>query len=323
MRKLILGLSVALAAAGAWCAPASAGTYPDRPIGVVVNYAPGGATDFQARVVTSVSGEKDVLGQPMYIINKPGAGGRVGWNWFATEAEKDGYTLSAYNVPSFIAQSIKGNVQYSIESFEPIANWGSDPAVIIVKKDSEFKTIQDLVSFAKQNPGKLTISGGGLYNGHHIAALQLQNAIGAKIAFIATKGGAVPAMKAVLGGEVLAGINNLSDAYRAKEADTIRILAIADLERDKEFLPDVPTLREAGYDVDDSSVNLRGLMVPKGTPQAVIDLLAAKVPVMFNNDTVLERMRAGGSPVKVMDRAAVQKMWQERQKVLEQLMKDL
>ncbi|MEM7069658.1 MAG: tripartite tricarboxylate transporter substrate binding protein, partial [Pseudomonadota bacterium] len=75
-----------------------AGDYPERPIGVAVSYGAGGATDFQARIVTMVAGNEDMLGQPMYIVNKPGAGGRVGWNWFATEAEADGYTLSAYNI---------------------------------------------------------------------------------------------------------------------------------------------------------------------------------------------------------------------------------
>ncbi len=324
MRKVTSIFAFAFVAASAmWSPSAWAGDYPDRPIGVTVPYGAGGATDFQARIVTMVSGDKDLLGQPIFIINKPGAGGRVGWNWFATEADKDGYTLANYNVPHFIAQAIKGGVKYSAETFEPIANWGSDPAVIVVKKDSEFKTVQDMVTFAKKNPGKLTVSGGGLYIGHHIAALQLEKASGTKLAYIPTKGGGAQAMKAVIAGDVLAGINNLSDAYRACEGGNVRILAIADLERNKEFLPDVPTLKEAGYDVDDSSVNFRGLMVPKGTPQNVIDVLVAKVPEMFKNARVAKRMKAGGSPMKIMTREEVQKMWKERQVYLTELLKGL
>ncbi len=111
------------------------------------------------------------LGMPIAIINKPGAGGRVGWNWFATQAEADGYTLGAYNIPHFIAQSIKGGVEYSADSFEPIANWGADPAVFVVAADSAFNSMADVVDFAKANPGKLTFSGAGLFVGHHIAAL--------------------------------------------------------------------------------------------------------------------------------------------------------
>ena len=162
MSKLFKALAFAGATlAMSWTA-AVAGEYPERPVGVAVSYGAGGATDFQARIVTMVAGNEDMLGQPMYIVNKPGAGGRVGWNWFATEAEADGYTLSAYNVPHFIAQSIKGGVDYSTDSFEPIANWGADPAVVIVGKDSEFNTIQEMVEYAAANPGKVTLSGAGL-----------------------------------------------------------------------------------------------------------------------------------------------------------------
>lgn len=320
MKKLacsLVGATMVLAGA------AFAGDFPDRPVGVAVSYGAGGATDFQARIVTMVAGNEDMLGQPIYIVNKPGAGGRVGWNWFATEAETDGYMMSAYNVPHFIAQSIKGGVKYSADSFEPIANWGADPAVVIVGKDSNFNTIQEMVDFAKANPGKVTLSGAGLFVGHHIAALQIQKETGAKFAYIPTKGGGAAAMKAVIAGDVLGGINNLSDAFRAREAGNIRILAVADLERNAEFLPDVPTLKEAGYNVDNSSVNFRGLMVRKGTPQDVIEKLAAKVPEMFANKRVAKRMKAGGSPVKVMGRADVQAMWAERQTALAELLKGL
>ena len=317
----IASLSVAITALG--LSLSQAGDYPDRPIGVAVSYGAGGATDFQARIVTMVAGNADMLGQPIYILNKPGAGGRKGWNWFATEAEADGYTLSAYNVPHFIAQGIKGGVKYNADSFEPIANWGADPAVVIVGKDSPFNTISDLVAFAKENPGKTTTSGAGLFVGHHIAALQIEKACACKIAYIPTKGGGAAAMKAVIAGEVMAGINNLSDAFRAREAGNIKILSVADLERNEQFLPDVPTLKEAGLDVDNASVNFRGLMVPKGTPQAVIDKLKAQVPLMFNHARVIKRMKAGGSPIKVMDRASVQAMWAERKVALSELLKGL
>lgn len=319
--KRVLGATAI--AATALVGVALAAGYPDRPIGVAVSYGAGGATDFQARIVTMVAGNDDMLGQPIYIINKPGAGGRVGWNWFATEAENDGYMMSAYNVPHFIAQSIKGGVKYSADSFEPIANWGADPAVIVVGKDSPYNTIQEMVEFATANPGKVTLSGAGLFVGHHIAALQLEKATGAKFAYIPTKGGGAAAMKAVIAGDVVGGVNNLSDAFRAREAGNVKILAVADLERNADFMPDVPTLMEAGYDVDNSSVNFRGLMVPKGTSQEVIDALAAKVPAMFNHKRVAKRMKAGGSPLKVMTREEVQKMWADRQTTLAELLKGL
>ncbi len=322
MKRLLTGLALAAATFTAGAASA-ADTFPERPIGVMVSYGAGGATDFQARIVTMVAGNEDVLGQPMYIINKPGAGGRVGWNWFAEKADADGYNLASYNVPHFIAQSIKGGVKYSTDSFEPIANWGSDPAVVVVAKDSPYDTIGDLLDYAKENPGKVTVSGAGLFVGHHIAALQIEKASGAKLAYIPTKGGGAAAMKAVIAGDMIAGINNLSDAFRARESGNVKILAVADLERNEEFLPDVPTLMEAGYDVDNSSVNFRGIMAPKGTPPEVIDMLAEKVEAMFANGRVAKKMKAGGSPMKIMSREEVQKMWADRQTYLEELLEGL
>jgi tripartite-type tricarboxylate transporter receptor subunit TctC len=117
MKRLIAwGAALAsIAAAGM----AVAGDYPDRPISLMVSYSPGGATDFQARIVTMMSGDEKYLGQPVVIVNKPGAGGKVGWNNFASSASTDGYELAAYNVPHFIAQSIKFDTKYNIENLEP------------------------------------------------------------------------------------------------------------------------------------------------------------------------------------------------------------
>ncbi|MEO1109722.1 MAG: tripartite tricarboxylate transporter substrate binding protein [Pseudomonadota bacterium] len=319
MKRLIAGAALALMSlTGA----AAAEDYPERPIMMMVSYGAGGATDFQARIVTMTAGNEDALGMPIAIINKPGAGGRVGWNWFATQADADGYTLAAYNVPHFIAQSIKGGVEYSTDSFEPIANWGADPAVFVVGADSPFNSMQDVIAYAKENPGKLTVSGAGLFVGHHIAALQIDKAAGTKMAYIPTKGGGAAAMKAVIAGEVMGGINNLSDAFRAQEAGNVKILGVADLERNA-FLPDVPTMMEQGLDVDNSSVNFRGVMVPKGTPPEVIERLAATVPEMFANSRVAKKMEAGGSPMHIMTRDEVIEMWGQRQQTLNELLAGL
>ncbi|MEP1521192.1 tripartite tricarboxylate transporter substrate binding protein [Ascidiaceihabitans sp.] len=322
MKKLLAGAAIALMGMSGVATADGHANYPERPIMMMVSYGAGGATDFQARIVTMTAGNEDALGMPIAILNKPGAGGRVGWNWLATQAEADGYTLGAYNIPHFVAQSIKGGVQYSADTFEPIANWGADPAVLVVGADSEFNTLQDVVDFTKANPGKLTTSGAGLFVGHHIAALQMEKAGDMKMAYIPTKGGGAAAMKAVIAGDVMAGINNLSDAFRAAQAGSIKILAVADLERN-EFLPDVPTMMESGLDVDNSSVNFRGVMVPKGTPQGIIDKLAATVPAMFENKRVAGKMKAGGSPMHIMTRDEVLAMWAAREETLKELLAGL
>ncbi len=148
----------------------------------------------------------------------------------------------------------------------------------------------------------MTVSGAGLYVGHHIAFLQMQKASGAQLQYLPHKSGA-PALKSVLGGQVMTGVNNLSDAYRSR--DSLKIRAVADLERNAEFLPDVPTVKAQGYDIDDSSVNFRGIMAPKGTPQETLDLLAARMSEMFENDRVVKQMANRGSPLRVMSRDQV------------------
>lgn len=294
--------------------------FPDRPVSLVVSYSPGGATDFQARIVTMLAAKEEFLGQPMVILNKPGAGGKVGWDQYASKAKKDGYQLSAYNVPHFIAQSIVFKTKYNIDNLEPIANWGADPAVLVVGKDSPFNTLQDLMDFAKKNPKKLTFSGAGLYVGHHIAFLQFSKVSGLDMTYVPHKGG-TPAMKSVMGGQVMAGFNNLSDAFRNQ--DNVKILAVADLQRNDEFLPDVPTFKEQGVNVDDSSVNFRGIMARKGTPQGVIDLLAERMPLMFDAKRTRKQMKSAGSPIRIISRDEVIAMWKEREAYLRILLSDL
>ena len=322
MKNLIAAAGIALLGLTGTASADGHENYPERPIMMMVSYGAGGATDFQARIVTMTAGNEDALGMPIAIINKPGAGGRVGWNWFATQAEADGYTLGAYNIPHFIAQSIEGGVDYSADSFEPIANWGADPAVFVVAADSDFNSMQDVVDYAKANPGGLTFSGAGLFVGHHIAALQLEKAAGVQLAYIPNNAGGAGAMKAVIAGEVLGGVNNLSDAFRAREAGNVKILGVFDLERN-DFMPDVPTMQEQGFDIDNASVNFRGVMVPKGTPQPIIDKLAATVPAMFENSRVAGKMQAGGSPMHVMTRDEVLEMWAAREETLKELLAGL
>ena len=203
MKNLIAGTALVLMglSGAVWAEHIAA--YPERPVMMMVSSGAGGATDFQARIVTMAAADNDALGVPVAILNKPGEGGRIGWNWFATQALADGYTLAAYNVPHFIAQSIKGSVEYSTDSFEPIANWGADPAVFVVAHDSPMNSMADVVDYAKANPGMMTLSGAGLFVGHHIAQLQLEKAAGITMEYNPAKGGGAAAMKAVIAGEVL------------------------------------------------------------------------------------------------------------------------
>lgn len=314
----VLLLAAALILTG-FAVPAAAGEYPEEPIKVTVSYSPGGATDFQARIVTMKA--QQYLGQPVVIINKPGGGGMVGWNWFVTDASNKGYELVAYNIPHFIAQSIvyPQKAKYDIRKMEPIANWGTDPAVLVVPADSPFDSADDLVKFAKENPGKVTFSGAGMYVGHHIALLQLEKAAGIKTTYIPYKGG-VPALLAVISGEVKAGFNNLSDAYRSR--DRLKILAVADIERSS-FLPELKTFQELGYDIDNTSNNRRGIAAPVGTPPEVIEKLSKGFAEMFQDKKILQRMKEAGSGVKVIPRDKLKKEWQKVETNLKAVLEEL
>jgi len=303
------GISTALAAED----------YPRKSIQVGVMYDAGGASDFQARVATSEA--QKYYGQPVVIVNKVGAGGMTGWNEFVSNAKPDGYELASYNVPHIVAQSLQypERVRYNIDNMIPIANWGADPAVLVVPADSEFDTLDELVEFAKENPGRITANGAGLYVGHHIALLQLMDAADIDITYVPDTG-AVPAMKKVLADQIAMGFNNLSDSYRNKER--IKILAIAADERDEHFLPDVPTFQELGYDVDATSMNLRGLMAPEGTPEEILDFLEEKSIAMFNDEDVQKRMLEGGSPVLILDREETYERWKQTHDVLSELFAD-
>lgn len=302
-----------------WGGSALAADWPDRPVTLIIPYSPGAATDLQARIMTMNAGKEDMLGQPIVVVNKPGAGGQVAWNWVVEKAPTDGYTMVSYNLPHFIAQSIKYETKYDYRSFEPVANWGADPAVLVVEKDSPFKTVKDFVDYARENPGKVTMSGSGMYTGFHIGTLQLGKAAGVKLTYI-PEAGAAPALQSIIANKVKGGFTNISDAYRNK--DRLRVLAIADFKRN-ELFPQVPTLIELGYDVDNSSTQFRGVAFPKGTDPAIIAKGAEIFAKMFNDPEVIKVMKESGCPLHFMNREEVLEMFQKRQQVYSDLLNNL
>lgn len=301
--------------------PVQADDWPERPITLQVPYPPGGATDFQTRIVTMLA--EKYIGQPINVLNRPGAGGRVGWNYAVTDAPKDGYFMTVYNLPHFIAQSVVFDTKYDYTTFEPLANWGADPAVLYVREDSVFDSVQEIVEYAKENPGKVTCGGAGLYVGHHIAKMQFEKAADIRLTYIPGASGYEMPIQAVLKGEVDIGFNNLSDCARA--GDQVKIFAIAALERHN-FLPEVKTFKELGYeDVDNTSLNYRGIAFPKGVEisQEKIKEIANDVYEMFNDDKTKAKMKDTHSPMKIMNREEVLDMYKKRHEYLSKLYADV
>ena len=249
------------------------------------------------------------FGQPIVILNKAGAGGLTGWNWFMDRGSRDGLTMTVYNLPNFIAQSIvKKNAKYSIRTLEPLANFAADPVVLFVAKDSPFNSVADVVAYAKANPGKVTLNGSGLFVGHHIALLLLQKEAAINLTYIPEKGGS-DALQSVMAGKVMGSFNNLSIAMRAP--DKIKVLGIAD----------VPTFIEQGYKtLDDATTNFRGYALPAGVDKAIVEKAARKAYEMFNDPIVIENMKKTGVPYRILDRQAMLKIFEKREAILKDLL---
>lgn len=321
MRRLLATLFCAAMLFGATSAQAAspADAYPSGPISLVVCYTPGGATDLQARLSALVAQDPKYFGQPIVILNKAGAGGLTGWNWFMDRGSRDGLTMTVYNLPNFIAQSIvKKNAKYSIRTLEPLANFAADPVVLFVSKDSPFNSVSDLVEFAKKNPGKVTLNGSGLFVGHHIALLLLAKEANVKLTYVPEKGGS-DSLQSVMAGKVMGSFNNLSIAMRA--LDKIKVLGIADLQR-HEFIPDVPTFIEQGYKtLDDATTNFRGYALPVGVDKAIVEKAAQQAYKMFNDPLVIENLKKTGVPYRILDRQAMLDIFAKREAILKDLLK--
>jgi tripartite-type tricarboxylate transporter receptor subunit TctC len=251
---------------------ARAQSYPDRLIKIVVPYPPGGPADVAARLVTTPLSSK--LGQSVIIENQPGAGGRTGAKAVA-QASPDGYTLLLGGTnPNAIAQSLYRNLSFEpVKDFAAVALIGFDTNALVVNPAVPAKSLQELVQYAKANPGKLT-SGATVGIGPHVCLELFRVRTGTNIVFIPYKG-AAPAVADLLGGQIQIGMTSKAVLLPLIQEGRLRALAVTSEVRWPE-LPDVPTLRESGFDGIPAYLWF-GLLAPARTPAPVIDKLNAAV----------------------------------------------
>lgn len=240
-------------------------TYPDRPINLIVPYAPGGAADLGSKVVAEKISE--FLGQKIISQYKPGGGGSLGAA-FVAKAKADGYTVLVGSSTPLVLSPIVKKMDYKLEDFIPLGIYGETPIWVVVKKDAPWKTLKDLVGEAKASPGKITVTSYGKLTIADFAIEMLSKQAGIKFTHVPYK--ATPeAISAVLGGHGHAAFT--TGAGGLLESGSIRILAAAADER-IEGLPDIPTFKELGYPVAITSSYT--LCVPKGTPREVVEILS-------------------------------------------------
>ena len=311
---LVMSVFVIGTVATGWAA------YPERPIDLVVGYELGALSDLQCRVMMSVAWEDAYLGTRVNIVTRrSGMHGRTGWDWCRPpERCRDGYALMAYKLPHCLARAIAFRTGDDADTYEPVANWSREPVALIVPRDSPFKTLADLLAFCAEHPGKLTVSGAGLYVGHHVAFLQLEDATGHRMAYIPEKSG-MAALHSVAQSVVMAGFNDLSTALRNQ--GQVRVLAVADTARSPEA-SDIPTLQEQGVAVDDLSVCFRGVAFPRGVSREALAVLTEKLPAMFRDPRLGEALESLRSPLHILAGPQIRILFRDRQQRLEKLLRD-
>jgi tripartite-type tricarboxylate transporter receptor subunit TctC len=286
---------LALAAAAFALAPciAHGQAYPSKPIRWIVPFPPGGSTDILARVV----GQKltEAWGQPVVIENKGGAGGTIG----ATEvarARANGYTLLMGAIHHTIASSVYPSLPYDfLRDFAPVTVVAIVPNVLVVNPSVPAKSVPELITYAKANPGKLTYGSAGVGTAHHLIGAKFNLEAGVDIVHVPYKGSA-PAVTDLVSGQVLMMYDTVASALPHIKAGKLRPLAVATPKRSV-ALPDVPTIAEAalpGFEV----TTWFGLLVPAKTPKEIAAKLHDEVVKILNMPDVKKRLlEAGAEPV--------------------------
>lgn len=286
-------LGLALCGALAAAAAAQAETFPNRPVKLVVAFAPGGNNDVPVRIVATKLAE--LWGVPVTVENRAGAGGILG-SEFVARASADGYTLLNCNSATHgVNPALHKKLPYDpVRQFAAVSLIGSAPNVLIVPASSPLRSVQDFLAQARANPGKLAVGTAGIGTTQHFSLELLKSATGTDMVHVPYKGGSL-ALTDVLGGQVPAAITGLPTALQAIRAGKVRALAVTAGNRSK-HLPDLPTLTESGvtgYEV----TTWTGICAPAGTPRAIIDKANDDIrKVLAMPDTRQQLLDAGVEP---------------------------
>jgi len=263
----------AVLAAVALCGAASGQPWPAKAIHLVVPYAAGGPVDLSARLVAPRL--QEALGQPVVVENKTGAGGNIGAAYVATSAP-DGYTLLASPPgPLAINDSLykPESLGFKPADLMPITVLGTVPNVLDVRPGFPAKTAQELIAYAKANPGKVSFASQGNGSTSHLTGILFQKLTGTQMVHIPYRG-TTPALQDIMASQVDLFFDNLGSSL-ALQGDKLRILATGGNKRDP-LLPDVPTLREAGVASFESSTWF-AVVAPPGTPAAIVQTLNKEI----------------------------------------------
>jgi tripartite-type tricarboxylate transporter receptor subunit TctC len=286
IRRLTLGFIFAALATGAL-----AQAFPNKPIRIVVPFPAGGTTDVLARAAAQKL--TDTLGQPALVDNRPGAGGNIGAELVA-KSPPDGYTLLMGTVGTHaINPALYPKLPYDhVRDFAPVILVAGVPNVLVVNPSLPVNSVQELVAYAKANPGKLNFASSGSGTSIHLSGELFKTAAGLSMTHVPYKGSS-PALMDLIGGQVQLMFDNLPSALPQIKAGKLKALGVTSRER-APALPDVPTIAESGFPGFEAS-SWFGLLAPAGTPQPVIAKLNVEVAKWLASPEAKEKLLAQGA----------------------------
>ena len=287
-----------LVAACALASPqAVAQSYPARPIRLVVGFAPGGAADILGRI--TAQGLTEAIGEQVVVDNRGGAGGLIATE-IAARASADGYTLLFTSPPHAINAALYRRAKYDpIKDFEPVIQVVSTALILTVNAASPFKSVSDLVAYAKSNPGKLSYGSGGSGATGHLAMELLKSVTGADIVHIPYKGTG-PVLTDLIGGQIQMTIGSAAPTLPQVKAGKLRALAVTSKTRSI-VLPDIPTVAESGFPAYEVT-QWFGIVAPADVPKTVVDKVngamnqALRQPEVRNRFLASSAEPVGGTP---------------------------
>ena len=307
MQRRTLAALAAAALLGLSTTAVVAQNFPDRPIRMLVPFAPGGGTDTVTRIVMKKVGEQ--LGQQVIVENKPGAGGALAYAEVA-RSKPDGYTLTVGSAHLSLMALIYDKLPFDpiadIVSVSPMANV---PVALVASSTAPFKTMAEMLEHARKNPATpLTYGTPGVSTPNHLSGVLLATMAGIKLEHVPYKG-TMPAVQDVMAGSVPLAIVGLSTAMSQVETGRIRILGVGGAKRSP-LAPNVPTIAEGGVPGYEASY-WYDVSLAKGTPEAIINRLHAEITKALQNPEVQDALKKGGFEPLVMSRAENQRSLKE------------
>jgi tripartite-type tricarboxylate transporter receptor subunit TctC len=288
-------IGAALAAAAALAIPAAShaqtrpGNYPDKPVKVIVPFAPAGPTDVVARLIAAKLSER--TGKQFYIENVTGAGGNTGMGQ-AARAAPDGYTILFVSSSYVVNPSLYPKVPYDpYKDFIPVTVAGDAPNILLVHPSVPAKTVKELIDYIKANPGKVSYGSAGTGTTPHLSGELFRLSQNLDIVHVPFSG-AGPAIQALAGGHTPMAFTSLPPAIPLIQDGTIRALAVSSAKR-VAALPNVPTLAEAGLP-DQEADTLQAVLVPAGTPRPIVDFLYREIKAIVALPDIKERFEVLG-----------------------------